>query len=235
MSKLVSEIGNRYGMVTVIERGPNDNNGKARWYCKCDCGNTFLARGTDLRREKILTCGCTSYKKGQLLIGQKFGKLTVTKFLGTNYYKKHMYECLCDCGNTTIVLEQHLKNGNTRSCGCIKREGSIGEQQIEELLRENHINYCTQKKFNDLVYKKPLVYDFAILNENDEVIRLVEFDGIQHSDKSNNWYSEELSIRDMMKNQYAIDNNIPLIRIPYYKKDKLNIDDILSDKWLITV
>ena len=29
MSKIINEQGNRYGMVTVKERGPNDNNGKA--------------------------------------------------------------------------------------------------------------------------------------------------------------------------------------------------------------
>lgn len=73
-----------------------------------------------MRRNKILTCGCTSYNKGQELVGQKFGKLTVIKFLGTNNYEKHIYECLCDCGNTTIVVGAHLKSGNTRSCGCLK-------------------------------------------------------------------------------------------------------------------
>ena len=83
MSKVINEQGNHYGMITVNERGPNDNNGKAQWFCTCECGNTFLARGTDLRRNKILTCGCTSYNKGQALVGQKFGKLTVIKKFST--------------------------------------------------------------------------------------------------------------------------------------------------------
>ena len=48
MSKIIDETGNRYGMITVISRGPNDKNGKAQWYCKCDCGKTILSRGTDL-------------------------------------------------------------------------------------------------------------------------------------------------------------------------------------------
>ena len=233
MAKVINEIGNRYGMVTVNERGPNDNNGKAQWYCTCDCGKSFLARGCDLRRNKILTCGCTSYQKGQRLIGQKFGKLTVIKFLGTNYYQKHEYECLCDCGNTTIVLEQHLKNGNTRSCGCIKKEKSIGEQQIEKILQENNIKYCCQKKFPDLVYKSYLSYDFAILNEDNSISRLIEYDGIQHTDVSNPWYSDNNKLRDIIKNKYAIDNGIPLIRIPYYLKDNITLDDLLNNKWLV--
>ena len=233
MSKIINETGHRYGMVTVNERGPNDKNGKAQWYCTCDCGKRFLARGSDLRRNKILTCGCTSYNKGQTLIGKRFGQLTVIKFLGTNYYGKHQYECLCDCGNTTIVVEAHLKNGNTRSCGCLKREKSLGEQQIEELLKINNIQYCNQKKFPDLIYKSYLLYDFAILDDNNNVIRLIEFDGKQHYDVNNPWYTESTPIRDMIKNQYAIDNNIPLVRIPYSKLDKITIDDILGDQWLV--
>lgn len=233
MAKAINEIGHKYGMVTVNSRGPNDNNNKAQWYCTCDCGNTFLARGTDLRRNKILTCGCTSYNKGQKLIGQKFGKLTVIKFLGTNSYGKHEYECLCDCGNITIVVEAHLKSGNTRSCGCIKQEKSVGEQHIEKILKENNIKYCCQKKFSDLIYKSYLLYDFAILDDFNNVIRLIEFDGKQHIDKTNKWYSESGAIRDLIKNQYALDNNIPLIRIPYYMKDTIKLEDILSDKWRI--
>jgi len=65
MSKMIDETGKRYGMITVIERGPNDKNGKAQWYCRCDCGKTILSRGADLRRNKVLTCGCTSFEKGQ--------------------------------------------------------------------------------------------------------------------------------------------------------------------------
>ena len=32
------------------------------------------------------------------------------------------YLCQCECGNTTIVAENHLKNGHTQSCGCLKKE-----------------------------------------------------------------------------------------------------------------
>jgi hypothetical protein len=30
--------------------------------------------------------------------------------------------CVCDCGNSTIVSGQHLRSGNTRSCGCLNVE-----------------------------------------------------------------------------------------------------------------
>lgn len=234
MSKPINEAGNRYGMVTVQERGPNDKNGKAQWWCKCDCGKIFLSRGTDLRRNKVLTCGCTSYNKGQKLVGKKFGKLTVVKFLGTNSYSKHYYECKCECGNIINVVGAHLLNGNTRSCGCIRLEDSVGEQTIARILNENKILYKKEFSFSDLRYKNLLKYDFAILDSNQNVSRLIEFDGIQHIDKNDPWYSEELAIRDNLKNQYAIDHNIPLVRIPYNKKDSVNINDLFGTAYLIS-
>jgi hypothetical protein len=62
------------------------------------------------------------------LTGQKFGKLTV--LYQTNDYitsdKKHraMWHCICDCDehNEVDVVDYHLKNGDTISCGCYKRQ-----------------------------------------------------------------------------------------------------------------
>lgn len=53
------------------------------------------------------------------ITGQKFGKLTAVKFAGDS-----RWECLCDCGNTSIVLTSNLKRNNTKSCGCIKKQES---------------------------------------------------------------------------------------------------------------
>jgi hypothetical protein len=58
--------------------------------------------------------------KGLNLIGQKFGRLTVTEFA---YSKINRYwKCVCDCGNTVIVNGQSLRSGKTRSCGCISNK-----------------------------------------------------------------------------------------------------------------
>ena len=233
MSKVINEIGKQYGMVTVLERGANDNNGKARWVCQCKCGTIFLARGTDLRRNKILTCGCSSYTKGQKLIGKKFGKLTVIEFLGTNSYAKPYYKCKCECGNEVEVVGAHLLSGNTRSCGCIKLEDSVGEKNINALLIKNNISFKRQYCFPDLIYKNKLRYDFAIIDKDNIPIRLIEFDGIQHFNKNDPWYNLDLIKRDKLKNEYALNHNIPLVRIPYYKKDSITIEDLFGDEYLL--
>lgn len=66
------------------------------------------------------------------LTGKKFGKLTVKKYVGkTGLYKckkygtekgYHTWECLCECGKTVSVRSVKLRGGNTKSCGCKKKE-----------------------------------------------------------------------------------------------------------------
>jgi len=56
------------------------------------------------------------------LTGQIFNKLMVIDL--ENYIKngKSTWSCLCDCNNKTIVVGSDLKNGHTKSCGCLKKK-----------------------------------------------------------------------------------------------------------------
>jgi hypothetical protein len=49
------------------------------------------------------------------ITGQRFFALVTTNYVG-----KSKWNCLCDCGQTTIVRVENLKSGNTKSCGCRK-------------------------------------------------------------------------------------------------------------------
>jgi hypothetical protein len=60
MAALSSEIGNRYGRLTVIARAPNKGT-RAYWLCKCDCGVEKVVGGKHLRRGTTTSCGC--YRK----------------------------------------------------------------------------------------------------------------------------------------------------------------------------
>ena len=50
------------------------------------------------------------------LRGMRFGNLVPIRWL-----RGGMWECLCDCGNKTIVDTRNLKSGHTTSCGCQRR------------------------------------------------------------------------------------------------------------------
>ena len=58
--------------------------------------------------------------------GQVFGRLTVLEESAppTEYtaYKGLWYRCRCQCGNTVVVRRDSLVSGNTKSCGCLRRD-----------------------------------------------------------------------------------------------------------------
>ncbi len=56
--------------------------------------------------------------KYEVLVGKKFGRLTVLSFSRRTEFKHVEWNCLCECGNSTKATSQVLKKGNTKSCGC---------------------------------------------------------------------------------------------------------------------
>jgi len=56
------------------------------------------------------------------LTGRKFGRLTVLRDAGRIKKRHVIWECLCDCGQKTMVITGRLKSGCTRSCGCYQRD-----------------------------------------------------------------------------------------------------------------
>jgi hypothetical protein len=63
--RFIDEVGNKYGKLLVLEYVgsgkviKNGNDVGAMWKCQCECGNTYIARGTKLRRGKSKSCGCS--------------------------------------------------------------------------------------------------------------------------------------------------------------------------------
>lgn len=54
------------------------------------------------------------------MTGERYGRLVCVAPLGVNPSGSSMiWECICDCGNTTKVLRGNLKKGHVRSCGCL--------------------------------------------------------------------------------------------------------------------
>ena len=60
----VDHTGERFGMLTAIERLPNyKGNGRTYYRCICDCGGEKLVSGSGLVAGKTKTCGCISKRK----------------------------------------------------------------------------------------------------------------------------------------------------------------------------
>lgn len=218
----------------IDETKPRGRGHNIYWICKCDCGNLVSMNSSNLRTylRDGKNASCPNCRKTPLedLTGQRFGKLVVIEhddsYLATQENGwKHKWICLCDCGNKTSVFSGNLKRLHTTSCGCQNR--SIGEANIEKILQENKINYKREYTFEDLSDKKKLRFDFAIFDKNDVLIKLIEFDGRQHVNEYLPWNSKETlgdrQKRDKMKDEYCLQNNIPLLRIPYSDRDKISL------------
>lgn len=231
-NKLNYLVGKRFGRLIVESRTEERQNGSVVWRCKCDCGNYKNVPTHSLQNNHTQSCGCLIREvQGIDITNQKFGRLTALYPI-KGKSSSLMWHCKCECGNECDVNGSFLRRGLTQSCGCIT--SSIGEINIQKILQENGIEYKKEYTVKEI---GNLRFDFALL-ENEKVIRLIEFDGIQHySDISGVWNKndslERRQERDQKKNDWAAANNIPLVRIPYWERDNITLDMIMGDKYLI--
>ena len=130
MPKLINEVGNKYGRLTVIERAQTNKKG-VYWHCLCECGNEIDVLAASLRSGNTKSCGCLQKEKAsQSLIdlsGKIFGTLQVLKRDETKpkgHQQPVYWICKCECGNIISVLGSHLKSGHTSSCGCYEPQNA---------------------------------------------------------------------------------------------------------------
>ena len=229
VEKVDDMLGKKFGKLTVIklaEKNPNLTNRCKYYLCQCECGNTVIVQGSALRQGHSTSCGCarkgTSIKD---LTNQKFGKLTVLYKTDKRKDGSVIWHCKCECGNECDVNGNYLRNGDVKSCGCLK---SWKEIEIESFLKKNKIEYKKEYTFFDLRGKRnPLRFDFAIFN-NGILYCLIEYQGQQHYVKDNNWHTEELTLYDKMKKEYCIKNNIQLYELNKDSDIESNLKEILN-------
>lgn len=89
--------------------------------------------------ERIKNMTIEEMAKEKDLIGQKFGKVTVIKIDHKDKKGEIYWECLCDCGNLTIIRNSNLLNGHTKNCGCLWKKH---KQSYSRLYRK----FCGMKQ-----------------------------------------------------------------------------------------
>lgn len=76
------------------------------------------------------------------LTGNKYNSLLVLGIGSRSNDNRIRWRCQCDCGNETLVLTSHLKNGNTKSCGCLQKK-----IVSDMFLKHGHSNDSTYKSW----------------------------------------------------------------------------------------
>jgi hypothetical protein len=64
------------------------------------------------------------------LTGQVFGRLVVQSYQGKDQLNRSLWQCKCFCGNYKTAVGVEIVRGNTRSCGCLFREGNSSKHKL---------------------------------------------------------------------------------------------------------
>ena len=255
--KKTNLLGQHFGKWTVIAEAPSKHTtyGKtlAMWTCQCECGIIKEVAADDLRNGKSTQCkSCAAsifpkdpakiknnnksnkdyslylpdHKKIKNLVGQQYPHFEIIQYYDTDKRGASRWLCKCECGNQFIAKNNEITSGKRVNCGCSRR--SNGEIKIEDILKQNNINYQIEYKFTDLKDIRPLRFDFAIFDDNNNLIKLIEFQGEQHY-QNNNYFINDPREHDKMKREYCKTHNIKLLEIPYSDYNKITIDYLLNN------
>jgi len=200
-------------------RGCNNGSKKNNCYYATKCRNKPLYKIPD--------------RKSKINPGETYGLFYVISVEPSSITQSHSSHAKVKCtlcGKEQIANCDQLSIGSF-TCDCF-RNHSTGEKLIENFLQMHNYIYKSEKTFEDLVGDKGgfLRYDFAVYDNKNQLKVLIEFDGQQHFKVINHWGGEESFKQrqnyDIIKNNYAKNHKIPLLRINY--KDILKIDEILN-------
>lgn len=140
--------GDRYGRLTVNAPadpyvGP-DGRARRKWVCTCDCGKVLSALEAHLYAPGPPDCGvmCAARRSDptaprpkrtiypSIVPGDRFGKLVAVApaapYINTYGAAILKWQVRCDCGSEVVRLDNHLKRGSMRDCGCSRPPIEVG-------------------------------------------------------------------------------------------------------------
>ena len=135
-----------------------------------------------------------------------------------------------DCNHEWCAKINDRNRKDGKASGCPQCNESKGEKELDRILTKYDISYDSQYTFDDLrgVGGGLLRFDKVVFwdEEQTQLRILIEYDGIFHYEKQ---YEDDgyeiIQEHDKRKNTYCMNNNIKLLRIPYWEFD--NIDEIV--------
>lgn len=223
---------------TVISKYTGGKNPISMKCNKCNHVRELVRAQGIYKKENCINCTNTrKYTTDE--VGYMISDLTDGEYQISGEYKnaqegflvKHISD-ECNHHEFKTYLGNFIRQG--RRCPECTFVKSKGEQKVEEFLLDNNISYVSQYRFDDCRNKRPLPFDFAV-TVGDSPIALIEYDGRQHYDVMTGvWSNDEeksesnfakVKENDLLKKNYCLENNIPLLTIPYWEFD--NIDKML--------
>ena len=134
-------VGVCFGQLKVVSPAePPEGSSGNWWLVKCSCGfGPYRIKGTTLQSKSSTRCDSCGRKekaktqRRQLLsevLSTTYGRLTPLRYWGTTRKNFVKILCVCECGKQWITESKSLKEGNTKSCGCLKAEHEGGDSVV---------------------------------------------------------------------------------------------------------
>lgn len=214
---------------------------------RCKCGNIFTTKFKNFKNKNKTQCNSCGEKNRNEK--QRHNFETISKFISENTnctliscdgYKnlKSNIKCKCNCGRIFTTRMINFVSFGKKMCDICGYKNTKGEQEISNILKEKSITFEREYTFEDLININKLRFDFAVFNDKkkNSLKMLIEYQGEGHY-KTIDWSGcgeehaekqlEIIKFRDELKTKYCYENNIKLLKIPYWEFN--NIEDILQE------
>ena len=140
--RVIDMTGQQYGDLTPIKYLD-----EGKWLCRCSCGRLKVAKRAKLLAGITHSCGHDRDRGFVNIRGQRFGRLTAIEYVGNK-----MWKCQCDCepNKFKIIRGANLRNGSTKSCGCL--QNSFTKEEILDKINQFEQENGRKPFTNDLAY-----------------------------------------------------------------------------------
>ena len=217
-------------------------NNQTRMLCKNRDGYLVYMSYGALGKSKPYVFSINYNKDNFIYNANNYIKINGYKCVALNFRKGYLNKpdilCICACGEEYWYNFNEWKLKHIDLCPKCRKIYSRYENLVRDYLNSLQVHFKYQYRFEDCKNKKPLPFDFYLLDYN----ACIEVDGEQHFEgfhfdeiKVGKWatfsYSERKKI-DNIKTSYCKNNNIRLLRVSYkdFKNNeyKLKINNFLT-------
>lgn len=171
------------------------------------------------------------------ITGQKFGRLTALEYVGRKQCgsKKpyHLWNFRCDCGNTVIRRIAHVLKGDTRSCGCLRRES--WQKTLRKGLRKGESSFNgLYERYQYLARRRKCTWEInkelfrKLTKENCYYCGIAPYQSFLSSKSANGNYIYMGLDRILNDRGYSPENVVPCCKNCNWAKRTLSREEFLS-------
>ena len=214
----LSEYG--YKLIKEVEQV---SKGTRRFLIECPCGHQYEVNFSKFKLgRRCPTCKDTafSFEYVKEYIEKEGYELMEDSYTNSVTEMKIKHK---QCGNIIFSSFHVFKNGKDGGKRCLVCKDKIykGEEAVKQHLNDLGIEFISQKRFKGCKDAQTLPFDVYVPLYN----LVIEYDGEQHFDIKHSFDKSKFWVtiyHDAIKNAYCEDNNINLLRIPYWEYENIN-------------